>query len=55
MLQSAVPSSQSVVALTQMYAGTKVVNRLAGLYLPMYITSAFTLSLAVAMAIWIIG
>jgi len=55
LIESAVPSSQSVVSLVQVEAGSRCANRISGLYLPMYITSAFTLSVAVAMAIFIIG
>jgi len=53
-IESAVPSSQSVVSIVQIEAGSKCADRISALYLPMYIASAITLSIAVALAIWVI-
>ena len=54
-MQAAVPSSQSAVSIVQLTGGSALANRLSVLYLPQYVLSSFTLSVAVAAAIAIIG
>jgi predicted permease len=54
-MQAAVPSSQSAVSIVQLVGDVRLANRLSVLYLPQYILSSFTVSVAVAVAISIVG
>ena len=53
-LQSAVPSAQFVVTLAQLTLSERSTARLAALYLPMYLCSAATMTIAVGVALWLI-
>mmetsp|Transcript_7791 Transcript_7791/g.14747 ORF Transcript_7791/g.14747 Transcript_7791/m.14747 type:complete len:333 (+) Transcript_7791:1-999(+) len=54
LIECAVPSSQTAVALMQLETSSKLANRMASLYLPMYCAAAFTLSFWVASAIYLL-
>ena len=52
---SGVPSSQSLVALSEAELGAEHAAKLSRLYVPMYCTSIITVPMVVAVAILLIG
>jgi hypothetical protein len=53
-VESAVPSAQSLVGLAQLLLPESETGKLSALYLPMYLTSVLTITVAVAVALWLI-
>lgn len=54
LLQCAVPSAQFVVSLAQLSLSERSTGRLASLYLPLYLCSWATMTVAVGAALWLV-